>query len=29
VLRAERSTPPRPTSCRADELEEPLVWMVV
>ena len=29
ILRAERSAPPRPTSCRADELEEPLHWVVV
>lgn len=29
VLRAERSAPPRPTSCRADELEEPVHWVVV
>jgi hypothetical protein len=29
ALRAERSAPPRPTSCRADELEEPLHWVVV
>ncbi|MEO6295288.1 MAG: sucrase ferredoxin [Candidatus Limnocylindria bacterium] len=28
-LRAFRSTPPRPISCRADELEEPLHWQVV
>jgi hypothetical protein len=25
-LVAERATPPRPTSCRADDLEEPLHW---
>jgi hypothetical protein len=25
-LVAERATPPRPTSCRADDLEEPLYW---
>ena len=29
VLQAEPMTPPRPTSCRADELEEPLHWRVV
>ncbi len=29
VLRAERSAPPRPISCRADELEEPVHWSVV
>ena len=29
VLAAERLPPPRPTSCRADELEEPLHWRVV
>ena len=29
VLRAERSAPPRSISCRADELEEPLHWVVV
>lgn len=29
VLHAEPMTPPRPTSCRADELEEPLHWRVV
>jgi hypothetical protein len=28
-LMAERLAPPRPTSCRADELEEPLHWRVV
>jgi hypothetical protein len=28
-LRAERAAPARPTSCRADELEEPLHWRVV
>jgi hypothetical protein len=28
-LTAERLAPPRPTSCRADELEEPLHWRVV
>lgn len=28
VLRAERSAPPRPTSCRADELEEPVHWVM-
>ncbi len=27
-LRAERVEPPRPTSCRADDLEEPLHWRV-
>ena len=27
-LAAERATPPRPISCRADELEEPLHWRV-
>lgn len=29
ALRAERSAPPRPTSCRAHELEEPVHWAVV
>jgi hypothetical protein len=29
VLAAERLAPARPTSCRADELEEPLHWRVV
>lgn len=29
ALRAERDAPPRPTSCRGDELEEPLHWAVV
>jgi hypothetical protein len=28
-LVAERLAPPRPTSCRADEVEEPLHWRVV
>jgi hypothetical protein len=28
-LRPERLSPPRPISCRADELEEPLHWQVV
>jgi hypothetical protein len=28
-LRAERLEPPRPTSCRADEVEAPLHWAVV
>ena len=28
-LAAERLAPPRPTSCRADEVEEPLHWRVV
>jgi hypothetical protein len=28
-LRAEPADPPRPTSCRADELEEPVHWRVV
>lgn len=28
-LRPERLSPPRPISCRADELEEPLHWRVV
>ena len=28
-LRAERLEPPRPTSCRADEVESPLHWTVV
>jgi hypothetical protein len=28
-LASERLTPPRPTSCRADEVEEPLHWRVV
>lgn len=28
ALRAERVPPPRPTSCRADETEEPLHWRV-
>jgi len=28
-LRAEPAHPPRPTSCRADELEEPEHWRVV
>ena len=28
-LRAEPAEPPRPTSCRADELEEPVHWRVV
>ena len=28
-LSSERLTPPRPTSCRADEVEEPLHWRVV
>jgi len=28
-LAAERLTPPRPTSCRADEVEEPMHWRVV
>jgi hypothetical protein len=28
-LSAERLAPPRPTSCRADEVEEPLHWRVV
>jgi (2Fe-2S) ferredoxin len=27
-LRAERAEPPRPISCRADELESPLHWIV-
>jgi hypothetical protein len=29
ALVAERSSPPRPISCRADELEEPLHWRVI
>jgi hypothetical protein len=29
VLRAERASPPRSISCRADELEEPIYWRVV
>lgn len=29
VLLAEPMTPPRPTSCRADEVEEPVHWRVV
>lgn len=29
VLRAEPMAPPRPTSCRADELDEPVHWRVV
>ena len=29
VLRAEPMRPPRPTSCRADELDEPIHWRVV
>lgn len=29
VLRAEPMRPPRPTSCRADELQEPIHWRVV
>ena len=29
ALRAERLAPPRPTSCRADETDEPLHWRVV
>ncbi|MEP7081792.1 MAG: sucrase ferredoxin [Chloroflexota bacterium] len=29
VLRAEPMDPPRPTSCRADELQEPIHWRVV
>ena len=28
-LRAEPAHPPRPTSCRADELEEPVHWRIV
>lgn len=28
-LRSEPARPPRPTSCRADEIEEPLHWSVV
>jgi hypothetical protein len=28
VLRAERSAPPRPISCRADELEAPVHWVM-
>jgi hypothetical protein len=28
-LAAERLAPPRPTSCRADELEEPLHWRIL
>jgi hypothetical protein len=29
ALRSERTSPPRPTSCRADEVDEPLHWRVV
>jgi hypothetical protein len=28
-LRAERLHPPRPTSCRADEVEEPIHWQIL
>ncbi|MGZ8475498.1 MAG: sucrase ferredoxin [Candidatus Limnocylindria bacterium] len=29
VLRAEPMSPPRPTSCRADEIDEPVHWQVM